>query len=143
MTHRFDQRLSGTLVDLFAEPANVNFDQLCVVIVSPFPNTLAQLHSRKSATRFAHQDLQKSTFALRQLDATLATPHLAFLDVQCHISSAKNFVRRRDKAATQRVNPGEKFVHREWFREVVIRSTGKAGDLVWVLTSGSQHQDSG
>src|SRR5207248_9394806 len=42
MAHCPDQRLSRALVDFFAEPTDVNFDQLCVVLVRSFPNTLAQ-----------------------------------------------------------------------------------------------------
>src|SRR4029077_19247778 len=100
----------------FAKAANIDFDQLCVVLVRAFPNAFAQLHSRKRATRFPHQDFQERTFALRQLDASLAAPYLALLNVQCHVSSVKNSAGRYGKSATQSIDPREEFVHREWFR---------------------------
>jgi hypothetical protein len=42
------------ITDLSSQPANEDFDQLCIVFVWVFPNTFAQLGAREDTARLTH-----------------------------------------------------------------------------------------
>src|SRR5215468_10357939 len=56
------------VAELLSQSTNEHFNQLGVVFVCVFPDTLAQLRAREHASRLAHQHLQQHHLARRKLD---------------------------------------------------------------------------
>src|SRR5579875_3974918 len=106
--HRMDQarfalgfRLPPQVADVHLERVGVGPE---VVTPDPVEDQLAGEH----LARVAQQQLQQEELRARQLDASLATEHLAGAGIEGEVAEAQHLVvRRRSAPAEQGADPGE------------------------------------
>src|ERR1044071_6270275 len=97
---------------------------------------------RKNAPRFLHQDLQDIELARREGNKLAGTGNAAVLNVHLQVADLQQISSARGGSpAADCFDPGDQFVHRERFREVVIRASLQTFHPIFHLAARGQDED--
>jgi len=136
VAHGVNQR---GIADLFSEPADENFDQLCIVLMRVFPNSLAQLRARKNAARLPHQDLEQHQLPRRKFDAFRATVNIVSSQVEREITNAQRHHRFLWVTAPEGAHARQQFLHCKRLRQIIVSSKLQPGySIIYGAARGEQ-----
>src|SRR3954452_6362950 len=100
--HRLELRDAERTVDLVAQVADVDVDDVRAVLVVVVPGVLEQLVAREHLARVAHEGLQELELLRRQRHLGVAAPHAAGGGIQAKVADLEHRGALDGAAAGQR-----------------------------------------
>src|SRR4051812_22142120 len=138
--HRLELRHAERAIDLVAQVADVDVDDVRAVLVVVVPGVLEQLVAREHLARVAHERLQKLELLRRQRDLGAAAPHAPGRGIQPQVADLQDGRALHRPAAGQRPQPRQQLCERERLRQVVVGAAVQAGHAVLDGVARGQHQ---
>ena len=128
-------------VDLLAQVADVDVDDVRAVLVSEVPGVLEQLEAGQHLARPPHERLEQGELLRREVDLVLAAPGAPRGRVEPEVADLE-LGRPLDAAAPrERAQPREQLGEGEGLRQVVVRAGVEARDAILDGVARGQHQN--
>src|SRR5438552_690520 len=83
-------------------------------------SALAQVGAREDAAGLAHEYFQQRHLAGGKLDVTVAAMHLLVRQIQRQIVYPQRDLRLFRVTPPERADARHQFLHRKWFREIIV-----------------------
>src|SRR5205085_10935093 len=115
---RVDQRVLVVAVDLLAQLADVDVDDVARRLVTHVPDLLDDRHPRQHAVRIAHQELEQRELLRRQLDLRAVARARALAEIELEPFVAQRARLARLSAAQQGADARDELLELERLREV-------------------------
>ena len=110
------------IIDLFAQPSDIDIHQIGLWIKVIPPHMLQQLGPRIHAPRRTHQQFQQTELACRQLDFRCPLEHLVAQEIHLQLADHQVARERILAAARNRMEPGNQLLDIKGFCQIIIRA---------------------
>src|SRR3954468_14609249 len=137
--HGLQLRHAERAVDLVAQVADVDVDDVRAVLVVVVPGVLEQLVAREHLARVAHERLQKLELLGREVDLGVLAPDAAGGRVELERADLEHRRALHRAATGQRAQAGEQLGEGERLGEVVVGAAVEAGHAVLHGVTRGQH----
>ena len=139
--HGLDRLDAERPVDLLAQVADVDVDDVGAVLVLVVPRVLEQLEAVEHLAGAAHERLEQRELLRRQRDLGVAAADDAAWPGRGARSPASRTRRALDRAAAaERAQPRDELGERERLDEVVVGAAVEAGDAVLDRVARGEHE---
>ena len=134
------------IVKLGAQVTDIDIHDIRIAAVVIAPHFLQDLIARQDRALVAEQIFKQRILLFRQMDRLPADLHLIAARIHRKILDAQAFFNRRFRFHGRMLAQGvadarQELFHRKRLRDVIIGTEIQAGDLVFDIVAGRQHDD--
>jgi len=122
------------------KPVNIDFHCIGREVTGQTKQLIFDLALRHDATALSQQHFKNRTFARRQIMRRAVHQDLTKLNVEGDISDSEAATGKRTGPPLQGLQPGDEFLHRKRFDEIVVGTGAQARNAVTYAIAGRQHQ---
>ncbi|RMU70407.1 Transcriptional regulator [Pseudomonas syringae pv. aptata] len=142
-SHGLNELCGAGLVDLLAQTADVNVDQVGARIEVVAPDFLKNHHSGDDLSAVAHQKLKQLEFGGQQDQRLAAATRFPGNQVQFQVGNLQYRLGGTDRVAAsqQHLDACGHLIRREGFWQIVIPSGTQAANALVHVGEGADHQD--
>ena len=123
-----------------AKPVNINFHCVGSEVTGQTKQLIFDLTLWHDATTLAQQHFKNRTLACRQGMRRTVNHDLSKLNVEGDIADSEAAAGESTGPPLQGLQPGDKFLHRERFDEIVVGTRAQPRNAVTYAIAGCQHQ---
>src|SRR5262249_37530676 len=138
--HGLDRVTTERPIDLLAQIADVDVDDVRVALVRVVPRVLEELDARKHVAGPAHERLEKSELLGGQLDLGVGPPDLARRRVEPKVADLELDRSLGGAATRERPQPREQLREGERLRQIVVGASIEPCDAVLDRISRREHE---
>src|SRR4029453_11961394 len=128
-------------VELLSQRADVDLDDVRVVLVERVPRPLEQLIARQDVIRVSHEDLEHLELLRCQGDLAPAARHPAGGGVELEAGDAEHGALLGRAPPPEGAQARQELAEVEWLDEVVVGPGVQPGDAVLYAVASGEHQD--
>src|SRR5262249_24486964 len=138
---RCDVTASERSIDLLAQVADIDLDDVVVALVIESPHGVEDRLLRVNDAHPAHQELKQRELARGELDDRFATAAHASSSVQLEVADPEHGPRHLAAATQQSMDARDQHLIRERFGHVVVGAEVESAALTRLALSSGEHQD--